>query len=267
MTMNSALFSGSIAENYHRYLAPLIFDDYAQDLASRVDISTARDVLEIACGTGVLTHHLRKKLAPGARLTATDINPAMVAAARENVDANGTIRYRDADGTQLPFESDSFDVVACQFGVMFYPDKGAGFREAARVLRPGGSFVFNVWDTLSRNRFAETVHYKVVEMFPDEPPAFLAAPFGYNDLVDIKNTLHLSGFKNIALSILPRESKAPSARDVALAFVQGSPLAGELDSLGVADSAFAEVEGALIDAFGAGEVRAPMQSIAITATV
>ncbi len=263
--MATQVFAGSIAENYHRYLVPLIFEEYARDLALRTRVPRHGAVLEIACGTGVLTRHLRDTLPETARLVATDVNPAMVDAARTNVESHRTIEYRPADGTALPFADGSFDVVFCQFGVMFYPDKGLGYREAARVLKPGGTFVFNVWDSLERNPLCGIVHDTVVRTFPEDPPNFLALPFGYHDIDEIRSELQSAGFSDVTLSVLPRESRAPSARDVATALLAGSPLATQLAELGRDRQAFEAVEAALVENYGSDDVAAPMQSIAIVA--
>jgi len=265
MSDNTSLFAGSIADAYHRHLVPLIFDEYARDLAGRVQVPAGGKVLEIACGTGVLTSHLRRVLRGSVDLVATDLSPMMLEAAQANVGNGGGIDYRPADGTALPFDDGSFDAVLCQFGVMFYPDKELGYREAARVLRPGGTFIFSVWDSLAQNRFCEFVHRKVAEMFPEDPPAFLEIPFGYHDLSEIKVDLQSAGFEKIEITVLPGESRAPSARDVALALITGSPLASQLAEMGVAEESFETVEAALVDTFGSGEVRAPMQSISIEA--
>lgn len=265
MSDNNELFSGSIAEAYHRHLGPLIFEEYARELSARAEVPAGGKVLEIACGTGILTGHLRRALNGSANLVATDLNPMMVDAAKANVGNGGGIDYRAADGTALPFDDDAFDAVFCQFGVMFYPDKGQGYREAARVLRPGGSFVFSVWDSLAHNRFCEFVHHKVAEMFPEDPPTFLEIPFGYYDIAEIKTELQKAGFEKIEISVLPTESSAPSARNVALALITGSPLAVQLAEMGVAQESFATVEAALVETFGEGEVQAPMQAISFTA--
>ena len=158
----------------------------------------------------------------------------MVDAARANVERSGpgTVEFKTADGTNLPFEDDSFDVVSCQFGVMFYADKRVGYREAARVLKPGGSFVLNVWDAFAENPFCRIVHETVVALHPDNPPGFLAVPFGYYDLNTIKSDLQTSGFGEVGLTVLPGTSRASSARDLALALVAGTPLASQLAERG-----------------------------------
>ena len=267
MSSTTPLFGGSVIANYDQYLVPLIFEEYAQDLAARAAIPTGGRALEIACGTGVLTRHLSAALPAGATLVATDISATMVHAARGNVEHSDhdSVEYKTADGTNLPFDDDSFDMVSCQFGVMFYADKRVGYRETARVLKPGGSFVFNVWDAFAENAFCRIVHETVVALQPDDPPTFLSGPFGYYDLETIKSELQASGFDEVAFSVLPRTSRASSAKDVAMALVAGTPLATQLAERGIEQAAFVAVEEALVHEFGSGEVTAPMQSIALVA--
>ncbi len=265
MSENKTLFAGSIAGAYHRYLGPLLFHDYARDLAGRVEVPAGSQVLEIACGTGILTGRLKEALPAGARLIATDINPDMVAAAENNLNGSGADSYRTADGTDLPFADNSFDAVVCQFGVMFYPDKVQGYRETLRVLKPGGRFLFNVWDSHAHNRFPALVHETVAGLLPEDPPMFLKAPFAYHDVADIEAELRAAGFAEVEADVLPRLSSAPSARDVALALVTGSPLISELEQKGIADTALDTVESVLVDELGSGEVAAPMRSIVVAA--
>ena len=161
------LITGSIPQLYDEYMVPLIFEPYASDLASRVAILRPSSLLEIAAGTGVVTRHLAYSLAPDVRIVATDLNQAMI----DRATAVGTARpveWRQADAMQLPFPDESFDVVVCQFGAMFYPDKPKAFSEARRVLRSGGTFVFNVWDSIDQNEFAEAVTFALQQMFPDK---------------------------------------------------------------------------------------------------
>lgn len=265
--MSKATFSGSVPENYERYLVPLIFDSYAADLASRVSVPAGSRVLETACGTGVLTRHLLARLPDKAHLTATDLQQAMIDQARSSAGDDPRIEYRQADATALPFSGASFEAVACQFGIMFLPDKAVGYREAARVLKPGGLFAFNVWDSLERNEFARVVHHTLAALFPADPPRFLEVPYGYYDLNEIKNTLLASGFGDIEISVQPRTSEAASSRDVAMAYIAGSPLAAQLAGMSPPPEAevIERVERAIAQEFGAAPSRAPMEAFQITA--
>jgi len=183
MVATDKLFGGSIAEINDQFLVPLIFESYALDLAGRLARVEPHDVLETAAGTGVLTRPIASRLPAHARIVATDLNQPMLdrAAARQADDRR--IAWRQADAQALPFGDREFDAVTCQFGVMFFPDKVRGYREARRVLKPGGHLFFNVWDRISENEFADVVTEAVAGLFPQDPPRFLArTPHGYHDV-------------------------------------------------------------------------------------
>lgn len=231
MVATDKLFAGSIPEIYDRFLVPLIFESYAVDLADRLAKLRPHDVLETAAGTGVLTRAVASRLPGEARLVVTDLNQPMLdhAAARQGSDHR--ISWRKADALALPFPDRSFDVVACQFGVMFFPDKIAGFGEARRVLRPGGHFLFNAWDRISENVFAQVVTEALADVFPQSPPGFMArTPHGYHEVAQIRADLEAAGFRNIAIETRQCASRANSARDVAVAYCQGTPLRNEIEA-------------------------------------
>lgn len=225
------LFTGSIPQLYDEYMVPLIFEPYAVDLASRVAMRQPSCLLEIAAGTGVVTRHLASALAPEVRIVATDLNQAML----DRAAAVGTTRpveWRQADATQLPFSDESFDVVVCQFGVMFFPDKPKAFSEAKRVLRSGGTFIFNVWDTIDQNEFAEAVTFALQEMFPADPPRFMVRiPHGYSDAEVIAGHLAEGGFaRRPIITTLAAKSRAASPRIPAIAYCQGTLLRSEIET-------------------------------------
>lgn len=225
------LFAGSIPQLYERYLVPLIFEPYAADLAARVALRRPARVLEIAAGTGVVTRRLAAALAPAASIVATDLHQAMLDQAAA-VGTSRPVEWRQADAMQLPFPDESFDVVVCQFGVMFFPEKARAFAEARRVLRPGGAFVFNVWDGIEHNEFAQTVTLALEALFPDDPPRFLArVPHGCSDMGVITRQLAEGGFvRQPEVSTLAARSRADSPDIPALAYCQGTPLRSEIEA-------------------------------------
>ena len=164
------LFAGSIPENYDRYMVPLIFEPYAVDLAARAVALSPVAVLEIAAGSGVVTRALAPKLSPEARYVVTDLNQPMVGYAASRQPPDPRITWRQADALALPFEAATFDLVICQFGATFFPDRVAGYREARRVLKPSGHFLFSVWDRIEDNVFADEVTNALAELFPHDPP-------------------------------------------------------------------------------------------------
>jgi ubiquinone/menaquinone biosynthesis C-methylase UbiE len=230
MAASDKVFAGSIPEMYDRFLVPLIFESCARDLAARVARAAPRDVLETAAGTGVLTRQLASQLPAHARIVATDLNQPMLdfAAAKQGT---SRVEWRQADALALPFADQSFDAVACQFGVMFFPDKVQGYREARRVLKTGGRFFFNVWDKIFENEFADVVTQAVAALFPQDPPAFLArTPHGYHDVETIRQQLGAAGFATISTEALDETSRAASPRDPAVAYCQGTPLRNEIEA-------------------------------------
>lgn len=264
---NRPYAGGSVPQNYERYLVPLLFLDYAVDLASRLDVPAGAAVLETACGSGAVTRHLQARIPSDARLTASDLAPAMLEQARQVVSDVSNVDFREADATDLPFADNAFDAVICQFGLMLFPDKAQGMREAARVLKPGGQYVFNVWDKLENNGFSQAVHETMAQIFPDDPPRFLEVPCSYHDLTAMVRALQAAGFGTVDITVQPRQSKATDPRQVAMGLVAGSPLANQIAERGSPslEEATAAVADALAKRFGSGPISAPMQAFQVTA--
>jgi ubiquinone/menaquinone biosynthesis C-methylase UbiE len=267
MAATDKLFAGSIPEIYDRFLVPLIFEPYALDLARRLAETDPRDVLETAAGTGVLTRAIAARLPAHARMVATDLNPPMLDRAQARQPQDGRIAWRQADALALPFEDQSFDAVACQFGAMFFPDKVQGYKEAFRVLKPGGRFLFNVWDRISENEFADTVTDALAARFPRDPPRFMARiPHGYHDPEQIRAELRDAGFTDVSVDAVDRKSKA-SPRDVAIAYCQGTPLRNEIEVRDAAavEDATKHAADALARRFGDGVIEGRIRAFVIAA--
>jgi SAM-dependent methyltransferase len=224
-------FAGAIPKFYEQYLVPLIFEPYAADLASRVARRRPARVLEIAAGTGAVTRHLAKTLPADVVIVASDLNQPMLDHAA-TVGTARPVEWRQADAMQLPFPDESFDAVVCQFGVMFFPDKPKAFAEAKRVLRPGGAFIFNAWDRIEDNEFANVVTLSLASVFPKDPPRFLArVVHGYNDVAAIERDLTSGGFmRSPLISTITARSKAESPFVPAVAYCQGTPLRNEIEA-------------------------------------
>jgi SAM-dependent methyltransferase len=168
----------------------------------------------------------------------------------------------------LPFGDGSFDAVACQFGAMFFPDKVLGYREARRVLRPGGRFSFNVWGPIAENDFANVVTEAVAKIFPHDPPRFLArTPHGCHDAPRLSHELRAAGFENVSIDVVDATSTAPSPRDAAVAYCQGTPLRSEIEARDPArlEEATQTAAEALARRFGSGAIAGRMQALVITA--
>lgn len=229
MTSTDTIFAGSIPATYDKLMVPMLFEPYAADVAERARQFAPRDILETAAGTGVVTQAIHRAV-PDARIVATDLNPAMLEVAAGHLRSD-KIRYQAADAQDLPFEDLSFDLMVCQFGVMFYPDKLAANREAFRVLRAGGRYLMVIWDSLDKNPASKAIHEAVAAEFPSDPPAFLArVPFGYADLEMVTADLMAAGFDDLEFETVGHRCTAPSALEAAAGMCQGSPLRSEIEA-------------------------------------
>jgi len=210
------VFSGSIPALYDTYLGPLIFEPFAEDLAMRLSGVGTGCILETAAGTGILTRALVRSLPTSVSVIATDLNKPMLDHAAAQLPSS-RVSWQIADAQSLPFPAGTFDGVACQFGVMFFPDKPQAYREARRVLKPGGRFVFSVWDRIEHNEFADIVTGAAAELFPHDPPRFLArTPHGFHEKDAIIEAVRSAGFDDVTAQTLTRRSLAASCRDPAI---------------------------------------------------
>ena len=260
-------FSGSIPEVYDSHLVPILFEPYADNLADRIARTNPTDVLELAGGTGVVSRTLSPRLAAETGYVVTDLNPAMLEHARKR-SADERIEWREANALSLPFPEDSFDIVLCQFGVMFFPDRAKGFSEARRVLRSGGRIFFNCWGALEENDFSSIAVDTLIEIYPNDPPLFLArTPFGYSEASQIEADLSEAGFGEVQITKVELQSRANSADDFAFGQTHGSPLRLEIEqrahpSLQKVQEAVAQ---ALVDRFGTGPITGRMMALVVEA--
>lgn len=224
-------FVGSVPEIYDRYLARLVLEPFARDVVSRIPTQGLGSVLELACGTGLLTEKLRKALSPDTRLVATDFSPDMLEIARAKPGLQSGVQFQTADATDLPFGDAEFDFVVVQFGFMFFPDKSKAAAEIFRVLRPGGRLLFTVWDELQYHQVSKVVHDHIEKMFEGNPPTFYHLPFAYFNQNEIRLNLRENGFVDVAVTKVEKKLAGP-AKDFATAFVQGNPIVAELENLG-----------------------------------
>jgi len=254
-------FTGSIPALYDRCLGPMLFEPYAREMAARAAALGPARILETAAGTGIVTQALVEAV-PAAEIVATDLNQAMldVAAARG---LPATVTFQAADAQALPFPDGSFDLVVCQFGAMFFPDRVGAYGEARRVLRPGRRFLFNVWDSLEHNPVSARLGEAVAALFPGDPPSFFRrVPFGYHDTAQIEADLRAAGFADIAIETVSQISRV-DARAAAVGLCQGSPMSAEIEARGGDLEAVADAATAAIAAFDGTDM--PMSAHVISA--
>jgi ubiquinone/menaquinone biosynthesis C-methylase UbiE len=260
-------FSGSVPASYDRLMVPLIFRPYAEELARRAAALAPQRILETAAGTGAVTEALHDA-APSAEITATDLNQPMLDVAAERVRADN-VNFVAADAQELPFEDAGFDLVVCQFGAMFFPDRVRAHSEARRVLRPGGHYLLAIWDRIERNALTNISQQTLIEMFPDNPPMFMReGPFSYAEPAAIEADLRAAGFADVQIETIEKRSRVPSAHDAAAALCYGTPMGVEIQDRepGSLDRVF-EVLRRKFEAFERdGAVDAPMVAHIVTAT-
>jgi len=262
-------FTGNIPENYDRYLGPMFFHRCAEDLASRIADKPTKKILEIAAGTGIATRHIRDQLPRACHITASDLNGDMLKHAEKKFSADDNVVFQVADAMALPFDDAQFDVVTCQFGVMFCPDKVQTFREAQRVLTPGGRLLFSVWDALAHNPLPRTTNEMLDEFFDGDAPAFLHVPFSYHDQAQIRADMEQAGFTDVQFTTLQGECAFDDPHHAALGMVTGSPLRIEVEQHGedAIDNVIEKISAGLKEKFGERDCRVPMRWTVISANL
>ena len=256
-----AEYVDEVVISYDRDFGPVLFDYYGVDTARRISEQSPRDVLEIAAGTGIVTRHLRDMLPKETHLTAVDISDSMMELARTKFLSNEQIIFQNADATALPFEDEAFDAVVCQFGIMFF-DKELAFRETYRMLKPGGNYLFRVWDSEKYNPFASLSFEVFKQYFPSDPPHFLFEPVSCHQIDPIKEKLINVGFDNIEISVQRHSYDILDVTAFARALVF-SPVIFEIRDRGGVDPE--DIVKVLAEAFkkeyGSNPMRYPMQAI------
>ncbi len=231
MKKEFATFSGTVPALYDQYMGPLFFEPYASDIASRITKKNIQKILEIACGTGRVTKHIRKAISTSAELIATDLNPGMLKVASE-VLRGMNVEFRVADAQALPFNDESFDCIVCQFGFMFVPDKRGAFREAFRVLKKDGRLLFNTWDRIENNPLSNTIKNIVASYFTEHDAGdFYKIPFSMHDKKEIEHLLEDAGFNNITIELVTKEGVSRSAAEGAKGLILGTPAFMEIAAI------------------------------------
>lgn len=267
MASQDTAFSGSIPAVYDRYMVPLVFAPFAEEVARRAQSAMPGHVLETAAGTGVVTEALHRAL-PSAEIIATDLNGPMLEVAAERL-RSAKVSFEVADAQQLRFADGSFDLVVCQFGVMFFPDKVRGNAEARRVLRDGGQYLLVIWDHVERNHATRVAGRAVADLIPGEAGRFYERiPFRYHERAMIEGDLRAAAFEQISIETIQLRSRAASARDAAIALVQGTPMRSDIEDVapGMLEVATEAAERALRQFEGPGGFDAPMSAHLVTAT-
>ena len=218
---------------YDECLGPLVFEPFAAHLLQRLPHVGPGRVLELACGTGALTGPLRRRLPAATALLATDLSPAMLEYAREQLRAVQGIEWRIADMLALPFEDGAFTAAACAFGMMFPPDRELAMREARRVLAPGAPFVFSVWDGIENNPHCQAVCDTMESRFPGDPEMRFRVPYEMNDVIALRRMLDTAGFVDTQIETVRHPIEDVDPRRIATGLLLGTPRSGLITQRGV----------------------------------
>ncbi len=269
MSSITTSFTGSTPENYDRYLGPVLFEFSAVDLAARAAACLVGpgEVLEIACGTGISTRHLAGAVPAGGQIHATDLNEAMLAHASKVNGALAGVSYSQADALDLPFQDEVFDVVTCQFGIMFFPDKAKGLGEMTRVLKPGGTLLVNVWDSMQANPATEVGCGTINGFFESDPLRFMETPFGLSDVDVVRALIEGAGCPEIEVARVVEDVEVADHEGLARGFVSGNPTILEIEQRATVDAEtiVAAVAEAFTEAFGPAPARIPFCEIVFQA--
>jgi ubiquinone/menaquinone biosynthesis C-methylase UbiE len=268
MKNDAAGFVGNIPQYYDQGLGPIIFVDYAADIARRTAAFKPSRVLETAAGTGIVTRALRDALPAGTNLVSTDLNQQMLDIAKTKFRDGEAVTFQAVDATSLPFPDRSFDAVVCQFGVMFFPDKPKGYSEVFRVLKPGGHYLFNVWDSHAHNAYGRIGYELSQRFFPHDPPQFYGVPFSCSHIDPIKEALGAAGFRDIDIAVKRVDKVIPKVATFARALVYGNPLVDQITARGGVDpeKVVEAMDEELHLACGPDPAKMPIQAIVYTAT-
>lgn len=266
MSDTHASFTGSIPQYYDNCLGPAWFDAFGDDLAQRLPREPTGDVLEIACGTGLVTRWVRENLDKRVRLIATDLSAAMLNYGRQKLSDYHGIEWREADATSLPFDNDQFGAVVCAFGVMFVPDKRKVFNEIHRVLKEDGLFLFNVWDRIELNPCSAANAEVIEALFPGDEELRFGTPYEMHDPEMLRSLLSETGFREERIETKRVEVHNVSARSVANGQIRGTPRSLLLQKHGVSlDDIVDKVTDGLIKIGGADPLCTWAQAVVVEA--
>ncbi len=264
---NAHEFVGDIPRHYDQGLGPVLFEDYAADLARRAAALTPGKVLELAAGTGIVSRALRNQLPNGSHLTVTDLNPPMLGVAQAKFAADEGVSFQQADALDLGFSENSFDLLVCQFGVMFFPDKLASYKEAARVLKPGGTYLLSTWGSMEDNPFSQITYNLSAEFFPNNPPGFYLVPFSCADPAPIEAELREAGFGDVSHEVISYSKTVSGFEAFARGLIYGNPT---IDEMGGAEPAKIEtmvefLAQRFVQEWGTAPTQIPLKATAFSA--
>jgi len=223
--------SGSAAEMYERNMVPAIFEPFARDLLEFADLKKGENILDVACGTGIVARLAWPKVVPTGRVVGLDANPGMLEVARIAARQSAAdIEWVEGSVSEMPLHAGGFDVVLCQHGLQYFADKPNAAREMRRVLGDRGRLILNVWRPISFNTghsvFADVLQRRVSE----EAAATRRAPFIFSDRNQLRTLVADAGFHDVVVSLTTRVARFVSAEAMVRTMIAGTPLGAAMNS-------------------------------------
>jgi SAM-dependent methyltransferase len=258
--------AGSAAQVYERELVPAIFGPWAPRVLDVAAPAADARVLDVACGTGVVARLAAERVGPGGRVVGLDLNPGMLVVARSLPASGAPVGWVQASAVRLPFPDRSFEVVCCQLGLQFFPDRSAALAEMARVLVAGGRLAALVWQSIDRSPGFAVLAEALDRHVGPAAGAVMRAPFGLGDEGALRGLVAGAGFGEVRLERQAGVVRFGSARALVVAYGAGSPLAGPIGGAGPAARAglLAEVQAALDPWQGAAGLAFPIEALLVS---
>jgi SAM-dependent methyltransferase len=258
--------AGSAAEVYERELVPAIFGLWAPQVVGLAAPAAGERVLDAACGTGVVARLAAERVGADGRVVGLDLNPGMLTVARSLPVAGVPIGWVQATAGRLPFPDGSFEVVCCQLGLQFFPDRSVALAEMARVLVAGGRLAVMVWRSIDHSPGFAVLAEALDGHIGPAAGALMRAPFGLGDEGALRGLVEGAGFREVELDRQAGVVRFGSARELVVAYGAGSPLAGPIGGAGPAARAglVAEVQAALDPWQGAAGLAFPIEALLVS---
>lgn len=224
--------AGSAAETYERALVPAVFAAWAPLVVALANPRLGERVLDVACGTGVVTRLASQRVGRTGNVVGLDLNPGMLAVAATSATGQAPtaapITWQEASATTMPLPDCSFDIVYCQLGLQFFPDRPAALREMYRVLVPGGHLGLMVWRSIEHSPGFGVFEGALARHVSSEAAGIMRAPFALGDAEELRGLIGAARFRDIEIRPVPGTVRFPSAARFVQDQVAGSPLAGQV---------------------------------------
>ena len=253
---------------YEKHIVPAFSGAWAEDMVKRAALRNGERVLDLACGTGIVSRHALQFLGTSGAVTGVDVNAAVLEKAREICPPDAApVEWKQADAAALPFSDAVFDVALCQQGLQYFPDRSRALKEIKRILVPGGRIVFSVWRSIDYSPFYQALHHALARYVSPEAAEMLSSAYALSDADELKALFTSAGFKRIELSIVIKQMRCPSLKEFLGGGFAASPFAEEISALPEAkhEKLLQMVRNAVVDYIDDKGLAAPMESHLISA--